>query len=73
MTKIGQFFGTFANFTAFFYKNVRFFLICYCFMHEKEPHETMQPKFFLLFPVLYSAGACVPVAGNVGTFSASVD
>lgn len=39
---------------------------------KKGLHNNMQPLFYLCF-VSYFAGVCVPVAGNVGTFSASVD
>lgn len=41
-------------------------------MTIKKSHMNHVTPFFLLC-VLYFAGVCVPVAGKVGTFSASVD
>lgn len=48
-----------------------FFLQNTAFFTKKSHMNIMRPIF--LVKRSYSAGVCEPVAGNVGTFSASVD
>ena len=72
-TKIELIFLILAKWTKLFCENVLFFLKRHSHLMKKGLHNSMQPLFVFAFFPSYFAGVCVPVAGNVGTISASVD